>query len=146
MIFPINPYIGFCSFIDSGVDWHALKAVSAIAVSSVRRFFFIKWGKFLLRHRPMTQFLHRMAYTTNGLRSRRGQVLSVSFPLYPYLSHSLPIMTKHLLASLLVLTTLSGCGVLAAPCRVGSAVIKMVPVVGHVAALPTDACAAVIDP
>ncbi|WP_328804787.1 DUF6726 family protein [Noviherbaspirillum galbum] len=55
-------------------------------------------------------------------------------------------MTKHLLASLLVLTTLSGCGVLAAPCRVGSAVIKMVPVVGHVAALPTDACAAVIDP
>ena len=40
----------------------------------------------------------------------------------------------------------SGCGVLAAPCRVGSAVIKMVPVVGHAAALPTDACAAVIDP
>jgi hypothetical protein len=41
---------------------------------------------------------------------------------------------------------LSGCGVMAAPCRVGSAVIKMVPVVGHAAALPTDACAAVIDP
>ena len=42
--------------------------------------------------------------------------------------------------------TTGGCGVLAAPCRVGSAVIKMVPVVGHAAALPTDACAAVIDP
>jgi hypothetical protein len=41
---------------------------------------------------------------------------------------------------------LGGCGVLAAPCRIGSAVIKMVPVVGHAAALPTDACAAVIDP
>lgn len=41
---------------------------------------------------------------------------------------------------------LSGCGVLAAPCRLGSAVIKMVPVVGHTAALPTDACAAMIDP
>lgn len=41
---------------------------------------------------------------------------------------------------------LTGCGVLAAPCRVGSAVIKMVPVVGHVAALPTDACAEIIDP
>lgn len=41
---------------------------------------------------------------------------------------------------------LGGCGVLAAPCRVASAVIKIVPVVGHVAAVPTDACAAVIDP
>jgi hypothetical protein len=49
-------------------------------------------------------------------------------------------------AVLLVPAVLSGCGVLAAPCRVGSAVIKMVPVVGHAAALPTDACAAVIDP
>jgi hypothetical protein len=35
---------------------------------------------------------------------------------------------------------------MAAPCRVTSAALKMVPVVGHVAALPTDACAAVIDP
>ena len=41
---------------------------------------------------------------------------------------------------------LGGCGILAAPCRVASAVIKIVPVVGHVAAVPTDACAAVIDP
>ena len=41
---------------------------------------------------------------------------------------------------------LSGCGVLAAPCRIASAVIKVVPVVGHTAALPTDACAAMIDP
>lgn len=49
-------------------------------------------------------------------------------------------------AVLLVPAVLGGCGVLAAPCRVGSAVIKMVPVVGHAAALPTDACAAVIDP
>ena len=47
---------------------------------------------------------------------------------------------------LLVPAVLGGCGVLAAPCRVGSAVIKMVPIVGHAAALPTDACAAVIDP
>ncbi len=41
---------------------------------------------------------------------------------------------------------LGGCGVMAAPCRVTSAALKMVPVVGHVAAVPTDACAAVIDP
>jgi hypothetical protein len=40
----------------------------------------------------------------------------------------------------------AGCGVVAAPCRVGSAAIKMVPVVGHPAAIPTDACAEVIDP
>ena len=46
---------------------------------------------------------------------------------------------------LLLPLAVSGCGVLAAPCRLGSAVIKMVPVVGGVAALPTDACAAVID-
>jgi len=47
-----------------------------------------------------------------------------------------------LLVSLLIL---SGCGLAAAPCRVSSAVIKIVPVVGHVAAAPMDACAAVID-
>ncbi|HJV80323.1 DUF6726 family protein [Noviherbaspirillum sp.] len=58
-------------------------------------------------------------------------------------------MTKSALAALLALlttATLSGCGVLAAPCRVASAAIKIVPVVGHAAALPTDACAEVIDP
>ncbi|HEX5321818.1 MAG TPA: DUF6726 family protein [Stellaceae bacterium] len=41
---------------------------------------------------------------------------------------------------------LSGCGVVAAPCRIGSGAIKAVPLVGHVAAAPTDACADVIDP
>jgi hypothetical protein len=49
-------------------------------------------------------------------------------------------------AVLLLPAVLGGCGLLAAPCRIGSAVIKIVPVVGHAAALPTDACAAVIDP
>jgi hypothetical protein len=47
---------------------------------------------------------------------------------------------------LLVVLALSGCGVAAAPCRVSSGVIKMVPLAGHVAAAPTDACADVIDP
>lgn len=41
---------------------------------------------------------------------------------------------------------LGGCGLAAAPCRIASAGIKIVPVVGHVAAAPTDACAIVIDP
>ncbi len=44
------------------------------------------------------------------------------------------------------LLALSGCGLAAAPCRVGSAVLKAVPIVGHVAAAPTDGCAAIIDP
>lgn len=46
---------------------------------------------------------------------------------------------------LALLATLTGCGVLAAPCRVASAALKMVPVVGHPAAVATDACAAIID-
>ncbi|HZZ14117.1 MAG TPA: DUF6726 family protein [Paraburkholderia sp.] len=41
---------------------------------------------------------------------------------------------------------LAGCGLVAAPCRVASAGLKIVPLVGHVAAAPTDACAGVIDP
>ena len=53
------------------------------------------------------------------------------------------VTTSLLLAAGL---SLGGCGVLAAPCRVASAVIKIVPIVGHAAALPTDTCAAVIDP
>lgn len=48
--------------------------------------------------------------------------------------------------SLLGLVLLGGCGLFAAPCRVGSAALKIVPLVGHVAAAPTDACADVIDP
>jgi hypothetical protein len=56
--------------------------------------------------------------------------------------------TLRLLRPLLLVLLCSataGCGVLAAPCRVTSAALKMVPLVGHVAAVPTDACAAVID-
>ncbi|HEV3423469.1 MAG TPA: DUF6726 family protein [Paraburkholderia sp.] len=41
---------------------------------------------------------------------------------------------------------LAGCGLAAAPCRIASAGLKIVPVVGHAAAAPTDACADVIDP
>jgi hypothetical protein len=47
---------------------------------------------------------------------------------------------------LLICALLSGCGAVAAPCRVASAGLKIVPLVGHVAAAPTDACADVIDP
>ena len=47
---------------------------------------------------------------------------------------------------LTLLLCLTGCGLVAAPCRVGSAALKIVPVVGQVAAAPTDGCADVIDP
>lgn len=55
-----------------------------------------------------------------------------------------PLVAKMMLTILGL--SVAGCGVMAAPCRVTSAALKMVPLVGHVAALPTDACAAVIDP
>lgn len=52
---------------------------------------------------------------------------------------------KAVMAMALALT-LGGCGLFAAPCRIASAGIKIVPLVGHVAAAPTDACGDVIDP
>jgi len=51
-----------------------------------------------------------------------------------------------LASAVLLATALGGCGLAAAPCRIASAGLKIVPVVGHVAAAPTDACADVIDP
>ncbi len=51
--------------------------------------------------------------------------------------------TALLLASLAL--PLDGCAVVAFPCRVASATLKIVPVVGHPAAIPFDACAAAVD-
>jgi hypothetical protein len=50
-----------------------------------------------------------------------------------------------LFAILPFVTSVAGCGLMAAPCRVASAGLKIVPGVGGVLAAPTDACAAVID-
>jgi uncharacterized protein DUF6726 len=52
----------------------------------------------------------------------------------------------RILLLLLICALQSGCGAVAAPCRIASAGLKIVPLVGHVAAAPTDACADVIDP
>lgn len=49
-------------------------------------------------------------------------------------------------AAFLATMMLGGCGLVAAPCRVSSAALKIVPLVGHAAATPTDACANAIDP
>jgi len=43
------------------------------------------------------------------------------------------------------LLPLGGCAVVALPCRLSSATLKILPVVGHAAAVPFDACAAAID-
>jgi hypothetical protein len=53
-----------------------------------------------------------------------------------------------LLRVILILATaasLTGCGVVAAPVRVSSGVVKAVPVAGHVVAAPLDTTADVID-
>jgi hypothetical protein len=42
-------------------------------------------------------------------------------------------------------TSLAGCGLVALPLRVTSAVVKAVPVAGHVVAAPLDATADAID-
>jgi hypothetical protein len=47
---------------------------------------------------------------------------------------------------LITLLALSGCSILAAPCRITSAAVGAVPVVGGAAATPTNACGDVIDP
>jgi hypothetical protein len=43
------------------------------------------------------------------------------------------------------LLPLGGCAVVALPCRLSAATLRIVPVVGHAAAVPFDACAAAID-
>jgi hypothetical protein len=40
---------------------------------------------------------------------------------------------------------LDGCALAALPCRLTSATLKIVPVVGHAAAAPFEACASAID-
>jgi hypothetical protein len=52
----------------------------------------------------------------------------------------------RVLAIVALCAPIMGCGLVAAPCRIGSAALKIVPVAGDIAAAPTDACADVIDP
>lgn len=55
---------------------------------------------------------------------------------------------KRLWGAIMMLTaaaSLAGCGVVAAPVRVTSAAVKVVPVAGDVAAAPLDVTADVID-
>ena len=47
---------------------------------------------------------------------------------------------------LMAILALAGCGAAAAPCRVASAGLKILPAIGHTLAEPTDSCASAIDP
>ena len=47
---------------------------------------------------------------------------------------------------LMATLVLAGCGAAAAPCRVASAGLKILPAIGHTLAEPTDSCASAIDP
>ena len=47
---------------------------------------------------------------------------------------------------LMATLALAGCGAAAAPCRVASAGLKILPAIGHTLAEPTDSCATAIDP
>lgn len=58
------------------------------------------------------------------------------------------LLLRRFLGMTLVLAvsaTLTGCGVVAAPVRVTSAAVKIVPVAGDVVAAPLDVTADVID-
>lgn len=67
---------------------------------------------------------------------------SAGYEMRPKIMH----LVRKLAVALFLPAVLTGCGAMAAPCRIASAGIKIVPVVGHVAAAPTDVCAALIDP
>jgi len=59
-----------------------------------------------------------------------------------------PSIFASVRAILLLLATLAlaGCGAAAAPCRVASAGLKILPAIGHTLAEPTHSCASAIDP
>lgn len=60
--------------------------------------------------------------------------------------HPGPQIELRILFGLLLLLGLGGCGLTAAPCRIASAALDIVPVAGHALATPTNGCAAAIDP
>lgn len=61
------------------------------------------------------------------------------------MNRCLPCRPAAVALMLVAAGALAGCGVAALPVRVSSAVVKTVPVAGHVAAAPLDAAADTID-
>lgn len=86
---------------------------------------------------------HSLLRRADAVASRVWARKLVLSPLDPGTTMIRPL--TRLLLAFLLMTPLAGCGVAAAPCRVVSAGLKAIPLIGHVAAAPTDACAAVID-
>lgn len=76
--------------------------------------------------------------------SRETSALRTPMCLTPRLSTHLVRAASAIALACLALP-LEGCAVVAFPCRVASATLKIVPLVGHPAAVPFDACAAAVD-
>jgi hypothetical protein len=55
-------------------------------------------------------------------------------------------VSLRVITLLMATLALAGCGAAAAPCRVASAGLKILPAIGHTLAEPTDSCASAIDP
>ena len=62
------------------------------------------------------------------------------------MANQMVLSSARVIVLMLATLVLAGCGAAAAPCRVGSAALKIIPFVGHTVATPTDACAEAIDP
>ncbi|HTH62767.1 MAG TPA: DUF6726 family protein [Paraburkholderia sp.] len=60
-------------------------------------------------------------------------------------SSSLAVRAVSALTFACLTLPLDGCAAAAFPCRVASATLKILPVVGHPAAVPFDACADALD-
>jgi hypothetical protein len=75
----------------------------------------------------------------------RSDIIGMEASMKPSTGHMRP---RRLLGAMLILVAaagLAGCGVVAAPVRVTSAAVKVVPVAGDVVAAPLDVTADVID-
>jgi hypothetical protein len=62
------------------------------------------------------------------------------------MANPVSVSSARIIVLFLATLALAGCGAAAAPCRVGSAALTMIPFAGHWVATPTDSCAEAIDP
>ena len=74
----------------------------------------------------------------------RGDVMAAVCDLKVLVVRLKPFIST-LLVMAMILPSLAGCGVVAAPCRIGEAGARTVPVIGDVVGTVLGACADVID-
>jgi len=101
-------------------------------------------GKFVVREPNDRRQARRMVRACRRGKSEAEEHMAVESRNIPWRSRARRLGALGVLFALCA--GMTGCGLAAAPCRVASAGLKIVPLVGHVAAAPTDACADAIDP